>query len=58
MFVDEAILQRGYEYVEKYGACVAGMPSKDTVKMVDEETFCGVNSGTEICMDGADTSGV
>ena len=39
MFVDEAILQRGYEYVEKYGACVAGMPSKDTVKMVDEENF-------------------
>ena len=25
MFVDEAILQRGYEYVEKYGACVAAV---------------------------------
>ena len=46
MFVDEAILQRGYEYVEKYGACVAGMPSKDTVKMVDEENLqCQLPTG-------------
>lgn len=39
MFVDEMILQRGYETVIKYGACVAGMPSKDTVKLVDDNTF-------------------
>lgn len=38
-FVDENILIRGYEMAEKYGACVAGMPSKDTVKLVDEDTF-------------------
>ncbi len=36
MFTDEKILKRGYETVEKTGACVAGMPSKDTVKVVDE----------------------
>lgn len=38
-FVDEAILRRGYETVCRYRACVAGMPSKDTVKLVDEEAF-------------------
>ncbi len=38
-FVDEAILRRGYETVRRYRACVAGMPSKDTVKLVDEEAF-------------------
>lgn len=38
-FVDEDILRRGYEAVEQYGACVAGMPSKDTIKLVDEENF-------------------
>lgn len=39
MFVDEAILKRGYETVLRYRACVAGMPSKDTVKIVDDEGF-------------------
>ena len=38
-FVDESILRRGYETVCRYRACVAGMPSKDTVKLVDEESF-------------------
>lgn len=38
-FLDEAVLIRGYETVERFRACVAGMPSKDTVKLVDEETF-------------------
>lgn len=38
-FVDEGILRRAYETVEKYRACVAGMPSKDTIKLVDDETF-------------------
>ncbi len=37
--VDGQMLLRGYETVEKYGACVAGMPSKDTVKLVDGEGF-------------------
>ena len=39
LFVNEAILRRGYETVEQHRACVAGMPSKDTVKLVDENTF-------------------
>ncbi len=38
-FVDDGILLRGYETVERYRACVAGMPSKDTVKVVDEQGF-------------------
>lgn len=38
-FVDEEILERGYETVQRYQACVAGMPSKDTVKTVDESQF-------------------
>ena len=36
MFTDEEILERGFSTVERTGACVAGMPSKDTVKIVDE----------------------
>lgn len=33
----EAVIRRGKENVMKFGACVVGMPSKDTVKIVDEE---------------------
>lgn len=39
MFVDEGIIRRGYETVSRYRACVAGMPSKDTVKIVDDDGF-------------------
>ena len=39
LFVNEDILRRGYETVEEFKACVAGMPSKDTVKIVDDHTF-------------------
>ena len=35
--IDQEILQRGLECVKKWDACAAGMPSKDTVKIVDEE---------------------
>ena len=38
-FVDEPIIERTYQAVKKYRACVAGMPSKDTVKIVDEKGF-------------------
>ena len=38
-FVDEEILHRQYEAVGIYRACVAGMPSKDTVKLADEDGF-------------------
>lgn len=39
LFVDEGILRRGYDTVILYRACVAGMPSKDTIKLVDDDTF-------------------
>lgn len=38
-FVTEEILQRAYEEVDNCKACVVGVPSKDTVKLVDEHTF-------------------
>lgn len=38
-FVDEAILERAYDTVSRHRACVAGMPSKDTVKIVDEDGY-------------------
>lgn len=38
-FVDEAILQRAYEAVKTNHACVVGMPSKDTIKVADEDKF-------------------
>ncbi len=38
-FIDEAILARLFEAVENYHACVAAMPSKDTVKISDKEGF-------------------
>lgn len=38
-FVDEQILGRAYEAVKQYNACVVGMPSKDTIKVVDGEVF-------------------
>ncbi|MCM1058501.1 MAG: 2-C-methyl-D-erythritol 4-phosphate cytidylyltransferase [Firmicutes bacterium] len=36
-FLTEDILSRTYETVQKYHACVAAMPSKDTVKLADEK---------------------
>ena len=38
-FVDEEILRRQYEAVEKCMACAAGMPSKDTVKIIDDDNY-------------------
>ena len=38
-FVTEAILERAYGKVRECKACVVGMPSKDTVKLVDEHVF-------------------
>lgn len=35
----EEILRRCYEAVEKDHACVAGMPVKDTIKIVDEDGY-------------------
>lgn len=38
-FVDQGIIDRVSEDAVRYGACVAGMPSKDTVKLADEDNF-------------------
>lgn len=38
-FLTEEILRRCYEAVEKYHACVAGMPVKDTIKLADGEGY-------------------
>lgn len=35
-FVDEEMLQRAYDCVKEYHACAAGMPVKDTIKIVDQ----------------------
>ena len=38
-FITTDILERCFETVQKSGACVTGMPSKDTVKISDENGF-------------------
>lgn len=38
-FLTESILSRTYEAVRRHHACVAAMPSKDTVKLADDECF-------------------
>ena len=38
-FLTEEILQNTYDAVCRYGACVAAVPSKDTVKIADEQGF-------------------
>ena len=38
-FIDAGILERGLEGAKKTGACVVGMPSKDTVKIADADGF-------------------
>ncbi len=38
-FISEEILRRGYDAVSQYQACVAGMPSRDTVKLENEQGF-------------------
>ncbi len=38
-FVSADIINRAAEAVEKHGACVVGMPSKDTIKISDEKGF-------------------
>ena len=38
-FLSEEILRNTYEDVKRYGACVAAVPSKDTIKIGDEKGF-------------------
>lgn len=38
-FVTPKMIERGIEAVQQYGACVLGMPAKDTIKISDEDGF-------------------
>ena len=38
-FVDQNIIQRSYENVLQYRACVVGMPVKDTIKIADANGY-------------------
>ncbi len=38
-FLTEEILRNTYEDVRRYGACVTAVPSKDTIKIADEQGF-------------------
>lgn len=38
-FIDQEIIERAMSGVEKYKACVIGMPVKDTIKVIDEEGY-------------------
>ena len=40
-FITEEILKRGLDKAGETGACVIGMPSKDTVKLADGQGFVG-----------------
>ncbi|MDO4337284.1 MAG: 2-C-methyl-D-erythritol 4-phosphate cytidylyltransferase [Eubacteriales bacterium] len=40
-FITEDILERGFVGAQETGACVIGMPSKDTVKLADPQGFVG-----------------
>lgn len=41
-FIDEPMLERARQAVINYGACVVGMPVKDTIKIADEDGFAKV----------------
>lgn len=47
-FLTEEILRRSYEAVKVYHACVAGMPVKDTIKIVDENCFAKMTPNREV----------
>ncbi len=38
-FIDDEILDRALKTVREFGACVVGMPVKDTIKIADESGF-------------------
>lgn len=38
-FIDQQMIQRSWETVQKYGACVVGMPVKDTIKVADTNGY-------------------
>ncbi|MCR5657496.1 MAG: 2-C-methyl-D-erythritol 4-phosphate cytidylyltransferase [Butyrivibrio sp.] len=38
-FIEDAMLERALSAVKEYGACVIGMPAKDTIKIADSEGY-------------------
>lgn len=46
-FLTKEILLRSYEAVKEHGACVVGMPVKDTIKIVDENNFAKLTPNRE-----------
>lgn len=46
-FLSEEMLLRSYESVQKYQACVVGMPVKDTIRIVDENGFSSMTPNRE-----------
>ena len=57
-FVDEPMIERIVSDIRSYSAAVAGMPSKDTVKLVDADGICLCDAGTGACLDDSDTAGI
>lgn len=47
-FINGEIIERAYEAVCRYGACVAGMPVKDTIKLVNREGM--IESSPDRCL--------
>ena len=47
-FVNDQIIRNTYEAAREYGACVAGMPVKDTIKIADEEGFAAQTPNRKI----------
>ena len=56
-FITEEIIRRGIQGVEKTGACVIGMPSKDTVKIADTQDMLQRHRQKH-CLDNSDTSDI
>ena len=57
-FVDEEMIERVYEQVQKEKACVVGMPVKDTIKIADEKEYVQDNAGQKHSVDDTDPSGI
>ena len=47
-FIDQEMLARAGEAVRKYGACVVGMPVKDTIKISDLEGFADTTPNRDL----------
>ena len=57
-FVDEEMIERVYEQVQKEKACVVGMPVKDTIKIADEKEYVQDNTGQKHSVDDTDPAGI